>query len=236
MANLTIIEWNAIAGIVLTIITLIGIIASLYFSTKALREVQRDRRQRQCPHLAFDPGGFRFPVKFVKAGPCITGIDPEYAAKVFSNIPTESESVRVKENEGRDGRVKPLWIGRMKNYGLGPALATHVTWIPKEIWIGAEKFFINKEKLSEPLYSAVLNKMPAVPQHLLPANEAGLPRFPVFIEKDYEKKITRTNGILRIEYKDVFGTNMVTEQEFYLFTGYKEEEPWVHVTFSDIIS
>jgi len=71
MPNLTLQEWNAIAQVVLTAITFIGIVVSIFLSVRALREVQADRRQRQRPHIAFEGGGIRLPVEFVKAGRAI---------------------------------------------------------------------------------------------------------------------------------------------------------------------
>jgi len=62
MTNTTSVDYVAIAQIILPIITLIGIIVSMWLSVKALREVQTDRRLRQMPHLAFEPGGWVCPI------------------------------------------------------------------------------------------------------------------------------------------------------------------------------
>jgi hypothetical protein len=236
MAAISLSDWNAIAQLFIAVFTVVGVIASLYFSTKALREIQADRKQKQKPHLAFEYGGYRYPIRFVKAGKKIPGVNPKYVKQVFSNMSENVESVRLDEKKEEDGSIKSIRIGRLKNYGLGPAISTCVTWIPQKVWIGSESFEIDYKKLVEPIYSSSLNNMPSIPSHISPNEEGGLSRLPTFIEKDVEKKLTKVDGLLQIKTKDVFGTTIITEQEFYLFTGYKEESPWVHVTFSDIIS
>jgi len=236
MDKLTLSDWSSIAQLLITIFTVIGVIASLYLSTKALREVQIDRRQRQTPHLAFETGGYRYPIRFVKAGKRIPGINPKTVELLFPNLPEDAESIRLDEKINDDGKIiNPIDIGVLKNYGSGPALSTNATWIPLEVWIGNEEFKLDEKKLSEPVYSTSLNNMPTVPTHILPNEKAGLPRLPTFIEKDIEKKLTKVKGMLRIEATDVFGNLTQFQQEFYLFTNYKEGQPWIHVTFSDLI-
>jgi len=236
MAAILLSDWSAIAQVFIAVFTVVGVIASLYFSTKALREVQADRKQKQKPHLAFGLGGYRYPIRFVKAGKTIPGVDQKYVKQVFSDMSENAESVRLDEKKEEDGSIKSIRIGRLKNYGLGPAISTRVTWIPQKVWVGSESFEIDYKKLIEPIYNPSLNTMPSIPSHISPNEEGGLSRLPTFIEKDVEKKLTKVEGLLQIEAKDVFDTKIITEQKFYLFTGYKEEIPWVHVTFSDIIS
>ena len=74
MTNLTLQEWSAIAQVVLSAIRFVGIVLSIFLSVRTLREVQADRRQRQRPHLAFEGGGIRLLVEFVKAGSAIPGV------------------------------------------------------------------------------------------------------------------------------------------------------------------
>jgi hypothetical protein len=69
MAVITLEKGAYLAQLSLAIITAIGVLVSLYFSTRSLREIVRDRHQRQRPHLAFEPGGFQYPIVFVKDGP-----------------------------------------------------------------------------------------------------------------------------------------------------------------------
>lgn len=223
------------AQILLSIITFVGIITSIWLSIKALREVQTDRKLRQKPYLGFEIGGFEIPVEFKKAGKTIPGIDPDFVKKVFSHIPDDAESIRPKHKENKDGSVELLFYGQLRNYGLGPALTTTVVWTPKEVWLGSEKITLDEEKPLEPQYQEILNCMPSVPSHIMPGNEARLSRLPTFIEKDYMKKITKVEGVLRIECKDVFEAKHSVRQAFYLFTQYGRDHPHVHVTFGDFI-
>jgi hypothetical protein len=226
VSTLSVQDWGAVAQVAATIITLFGVIGSFWLSVKALREVQTDRKLRQRPHLAFEPGGHKIAVKFVQAGKHIPGVNPAYVAKVFPNLPDNAESVRMVQSH----------YGHLKNYGSGPALLTQITWIPKLVWVGSEKFVLDEKKLSEPSYSRVLNEMPSCPGHIAEGAEATLSRLPTFIEKDIERKITRVEGHFLIECEDVFAQTLSVRQKFHLFARYKEEPPHIHVTFSDLIS
>jgi hypothetical protein len=236
MENLILSDYASIAQIVLTIITLIGILVSIYLSTKALREVQKDRRIRQKPYLQFEPGGMRLPIEFLKSGKSILGINPDYAQKVLKDMPDDAESIFIKKKKNSNGEPSLIHYGHLKNYGSGPALSTNVTWIPEEVWIGSEKFQIDSRKLSEPIYSEELNTIPSSPRHIMPGGEASFVRLPTFIAKDFEKKITKVEGNFRISCEDIFGGKHSFIQEFYIFTNYSDkEQPNVHVTFSDFI-
>jgi hypothetical protein len=228
-------EFSMIAQIVLSIISFVGIVTSIWLSIRALREVQTDRKLRQRPYLGFDIGGYEIPIEFQKAGRTIPGIDPEYVKKMFPDIPDDAESVRIRQKTSNHGSFEPTFFGQLRNYGLGPALSATVTWLPEEIWVGSEKTSLGKEKQVEPQYQEVLNCMPSVPSHILPSKEAGLARLPTFIEKDFRKKITRVDGVLRIECKDVFGEKHSVTQAFYLFTYYASDQPHIHVTFGDFV-
>lgn len=235
MNTLTLTDWGSIANVVVAIFTGVGVVASLFFSRKALREVQLDRRQRQSPHVLFERGGFRYPIKYVQAGKRIPGVNPKVVERLFPHLPEEAISVRLDEKKNDDGTIDPRRIGRLKNFGQGPALAVHVTWIPDKVWVGEEAFTLDKAKLEEPIYSKSLNTMPCVPGHIPPNDESGLSRLPTFIEKDTEKKLTRVEGVLLITCHDVFGQTHESKQEFSVFTGYKESSPWFHVTFGDLL-
>lgn len=236
MSDLGLTEYSMWAQILFSIVSLVGIVTSMWLSIKALREVQTDRKLRQRPYLGFEIGGYDIPVEFRKAGKTIPRIDPDFVKKVFSDMPDDAESIRLKQKENKDGSVELLFYGQLRNYGLGPALTTTVTWVPKEIWLGSERFALDEEKSLEPQYQEILNCMPSVPSHVLPGKEARLARLPTFIEKDYKKKITRVEGILRIECKDVFEEKHTVTQTFFLFTYYRSDQPHVHVTFSDFES
>jgi hypothetical protein len=154
---------------------------------------------------------------------------------MLSQIPEDAESIRLNEKQNDDGTINSFRIGRLKNYGLGPGLSTHVVWMPRQVWLGSELFEINAEKLKEPIYSSALNTMPSDNAHILSGEETGLTRLPTFIEKDFEKKISRVEGILIIKTTDVFGMKYSFSQEFTVFTNYSDERPWFHVTFGDLL-
>jgi hypothetical protein len=236
--SLDLTEYSNLSQILLTIITFIGIILSMWLSVKALREVQIDRKLRQKPYLVFETGGFRLPIEFVKAGKRIPGINPSFVEKMFADLPDDAESIRLKVIPNNDGIAEPTFYGKLLNCGLGPALATKTTWIPSKIRIGSEEFAIDEKKLSEPLYDKRLNSMPTIPSFILPNESAELSRIPTFIEKDFEKKITMVDGFLQIECKDLAGEVYSFKQLFYIFVKHKsdgESEPYFHVTFRDPI-
>lgn len=233
MSDLGLTDYGIIAQIVLSIITFVGIVTSIWLSIKALREVQVDRKLRQRPYLGFEIGGHDIPIEFRKAGKTIPGIDPAYVKKVFADMPDDAESVRPRHRENKDGSVELLFYGQLRNYGLGPALTTIVTWVPQEIWHGSEKITVDEKESLEPQYQEILNSMPTVPSHVMPGKDARLSRLPTFIEKDYKKQVTRVEGVLRVECKDVFEERHTVTQTFYLFTYYKPDQPHVHVTFGD---
>lgn len=231
MRGLTLTEWAAVAQVIALVVTTAGLMASMYFSLRALREVQLDRRQRQMPHIAFQARGIRMPIRFVQAGPHIPGVNPGYVQKAFPDLPANAESVRMADRHNDDGSVEPIFLGRLRNYGLGPALETRVTWIAENITIGQETFVIDSTKLQEPRYSRELNTMPTWESHIPPGGESQLTRLPTFIEKDIDHKIVQATGVLLLSCRDVFGTEHQAWQEFYLATGYAETPPYVHVTF-----
>lgn len=229
-------DYVAWAQILVPIIALVGIAVSMWLSVKALREVQMDRRLGQMPHLAFDYGGHRLPIEFEKAGRKVGGIDPKYAEKLFHDQPKDAESIGLKTEpiEG-GGRKVILLYGRLRNYGLGTAFSTEVTWVAKKVRIGSEEFEIDSKKLLERQYSKELNCIPSSPSHILAGEVAQFFRLPAFIEKDSERKISEVEGILVIECEDLFGEKHITNQEFFIFTYYGSESPAIHITFSDLI-
>jgi len=228
-------EYSMIAQIVLSIVSFVGIVTSIWLSVRALREVQTDRKLRQRPYLGFEIGGYDIPIEFQRAGRTIPGIDPDFVKKMFPDIPEDAESIRIRQRRDKQGSPETAFYSQLRNYGLGPALSTTVTWIPEEMWMGAEKTSLNSEKLMEPQYQEVLNCMPSVPSHISPEKEARLARLPTFIEKDFRKKTTRVDGYLKISCKDVFGEKHLVTQTFYLFTYYASDQPHIHVTFGDFV-
>lgn len=224
-----------LAQIVLSIISFVGIVTSIWLSIRALREVQIDRKMRQRPYLGFEIGGYNIPVEFQKAGRTVPGIDPDFVKKMLSNIPENAESIRIRPKKSEHGNLETTFYSQLRNYGLGPALSTTVTWVPEQIWTGSDEKSLGSEELQEPQYQEVLNCMPSVPSHISPDKEARLARLPTFIEKDYRKRIVKVDGFLKIGCKDVFGERHLVSQAFYLFTYYASDQPHVHVTFGDFI-
>jgi hypothetical protein len=224
-------EWSSLAQILTAIVTLVGVLISLYMSIKALREVQRDRYFRQAPHLAFETGGFRMPVEFVKAGKRVPGLAPEFVESIFSELPVDAESVRPQHNIEEDGGMDLFRFGKLINHGMGPAFEASVKWVPKQIKIGSELFDIDSKKRSEPKYSKKLNRTYPLTRNIKPNQQTELCWLPLFIEKDTEKKITESSGILEISCQDVFKKEHIWNQGFYIKTGYHETPAYVHVTF-----
>lgn len=232
MSNTVLTNYATVAQMVLPLITLVGIVISMWLSVKALREVQTDRKLRQKPHLAFDVGGGAYKIEFKKSGKAVLGIDPRYAQEVFKDIPQDAESVSLMTGKGGEIIQK---YGKLKNYGMGPALSTEVFWIPRKVQVGAEVFEITEEKLLEPQYSRELNCIPASPSHIPASETAEFFRLPTFIQKDFEKKIKGVEGILEMRCEDIFGGSHTTYQEFFIFTDYKSDDPNIHITFGDVL-
>ncbi|MCK3682849.1 hypothetical protein [Maribellus sp. YY47] len=226
-------DWVNIAQIATAIITLIGVATSVWLSIKALREVQHDRKLNHKPFLLFDFGAEQIPIEFVKCGKAIPGINPKYVQMAFAHLPDDIESIRVKHYE-KDDKTILIDYGSLRNHGNGPALGVEVVFNPQKVWIGSEKFELNQNKLKEPQYERGLNKLPTYPSHIAKDSTGQLHRIPTFIEKDFEKKISRVDGILEIEYKDIFMNEYVTKQEFRIFTDYSADEKNITFTFSDI--
>lgn len=236
MTNTTGVDYIGIAAIILPVVTLIGIIVSMWLSVKALREVQIDRRIRHMPHLAFELGGEMLAIQFEKTGTNVSGIDRGYAKKVFKDIPENSESISLKTKKLENGREQVISeYGKLRNYGTGPALSTEVTWIAKKVKVGVEDFKITEDKLKEPRYSGQLTCIPASPNSIMPGEIASFFRLPTFIQKDFEKKIKEVEGVIEIKCTDILGGNQSTIQEFRIFTDYESSEPSIVITFGHVI-
>jgi hypothetical protein len=224
---MTIEQWTIleiVGGLATTVFTLVGVIASLFMATKAIREVQIDRRLNKAPYLAFEPGGQRYPIEFNEVE----------NTELIKRIGAEGKSITLAGLKTNNGKITNEYHG-LKNYGLGPAIHTQITWIPQIVWVGTERFRIDEKKLTEEKYRRDLNTIPASPSHLLPEQEATFFRIPAFIQRDYERKMTRVSGYIEIAYLDLFKEKHVTQQKFIIFTGYKDNPPYIHFTFLDII-
>ena len=241
MQKPTLTDWTSIAQIIGTFLTLFGIMISLYYTRRALEEIQKDREINHLPFLYFEPGGYQYPIKFKNIGNRIPGIEPSSANKILSYLPNDKESVLLDMKVDEKGVIeKVITIGNLKNYGVGPAFTIYVKWIPQKIYFGNDGFEVGSKKLEEPIYRDDLNTMPCMQGNLLPNESSGIVRLPLFIEKDYERKISRVDGVFEITCKDIFNKNHKFIQNYYLFTNYNGEEgkqrdkPSVHITFLDI--
>ena len=229
MNTLTLTDWASIAQITMVVVTTVGIFVTLFIAVSTIREVKRDRALRHRPYLVFDQGGHDFPIEFVAAGKSIPGVNPAYVAKMFPNLPVDARSVRL------ISRANDFGVGRLTNYGVGPALLTETIWVPRQVQIGAEKFELDARKLCEPVYSRALNKMPSYKAHVSPGTATCLTRLPTFIEKDIDRKITTVEGFLEITCLDIFHNRITTKQEFWIRTAYAQPRPEVHITFGHLL-
>jgi hypothetical protein len=209
--------WVDIAQIATAILTLIGIYGSMHLSIKAIREVEKDRKYSQRPYLLFDMGGH------------IMGIE------LKKDFKTGKYYAAIKWDELPGGFVSVHFYGKLKNYGTGPAFDIHITWLVNRIWIKDEMFEIDNEKLKQAQYNPKFNTNPVVPKHLVANQETGLHLMPTFIADDFDRKISKAEGVHILTYKDSFGEKYTTRQKFYVFTDYQHPENGFHVTFSDIV-
>lgn len=220
---MTLEQWALVSQIAVAVFTLAGVLVALYVALKSLREIQKDRRLNKAPYLAFEPGGTRYPIEFNE-------ISDELKKK--EDLPNDATSVGLKTDEGK----VTLMYGNLRNYGPGPAIHAEIAWIPEEIWLGAEKFRLDRDKLTEMKYSKEYNTIPASPSHILPNQKSKFFLLPAFINRDFEKKVTKVTGVIEITCLDLFKQQHTTKQRFYLSTGYKAEPAHIHFTFSDIES
>ena len=231
--NLSITDWAAVVQAAGAIFTTVGVPVSIYFSAKALREVQLDRRLRQQPHMQFERGGYTYPIALARSGKRIRGINPKAVETLFPTLADDAVSVDLDFIKNANGSIKPFRVGKLKNFGLGPALHARVIWVPQTVYIHGEPFEIDERKLKEPLYRADLNTLPCIPANVLPGEQGGLSRLPTFVNKDVDQKLSRIDGFLRIVANDVFRQEHETHQEFSIFMEYKGPHPTFHVSFGD---
>jgi hypothetical protein len=203
-----------------------GVIAALWINNRTLKEIQRDRRFRESPFLAFRAGGEDYPIEYVKRGARVGGIEPLAVEEAFPEL-------RVKDAETIDTPIG-VKIGKLVNIGAGPALNISVYWKAEEVTLGTDTFMIDEVKRKEARYSRDFNKVPAVPKLIKAGGNTSLTRIPTFIVVDSGKKISEAAGVLVIECQDIAGNDHITYQEFYLFTEYSESKPYLHVTYRDL--
>ncbi|MDD5185425.1 MAG: hypothetical protein PHS84_09220, partial [Paludibacter sp.] len=134
--------WVSIAQILTALIALVGIGLSFWFSIKTLREVQIERVISQRPFLLFDYGGFKTLIEFIKHED-----NKQYIQAYWPKI-----------NE--NGGIHVPTIGKLKNYGSGPAIDIKLKWIVEEVTIKGERFLIDDSKRKELKYSEKMNINP----------------------------------------------------------------------------
>jgi hypothetical protein len=239
------ITWTTVAY---TLITLLGVGVSIavvlvtlreahedrLIALAALREAQVERRERFTPYLAFEGGGHQFPIKFVRIGLSVPGVDPDYAKNVLAFLPNDGESVDLKPHKDSEGRDQLVEYGHLRNFGLGPALETLVTFVPEEITTDQDTHVLSPDEIKDARYSVELNKVPSLPEHIAAGDTAKLSRIPSFIVKDFEKRLRKVRGYFLINCKDVYGGPHSVKQNFYIRTGYDEATPVFHITFGDL--
>ena len=235
LADWTSQEWAALGQVAAALFTFIGVIVSLSLSIHALRESHADRRLRHRPYVLFEGGGHRRPVRFVKAGRCVPGINPAFANRYFAHLPEDILSVRLAEAGTVDGVVRPITYGTLRNYGVAPALNVSIKWIPKLTRRTPNQGIWEPVDSTDVRYAIQINEMPPVGGHILPGNATALARLPTFIEKDYKKELAEVHGYLVIQYTDVFGRRYTTRQGFIVLTDYTLPDPYFHTTFLDPI-
>jgi len=209
--------WVDLAQIITALVTLSGVALSFWISRKTLHEIQNDRILGQRPFLLFDYGGHRTEIEFTKQND-----DKEYIQAYWPKINDKGEI------------MVPI-IGKLKNLGSGPAIDVRITWVVEEVYIKGEKFNIDDEKRKEKQYSLSWNENPIMTSHLYPNQESGFHIIPYFISSDFEKKIEKASGYLKITYFDTYENKHETYQKFNVFTNYSEQNKWFHTTFSDLI-
>ena len=209
-------KWVDLSQIVTAIVALVGIVLSFWFSRKTLLEVKKDRIISQRPFLLFEYGGNRTTIEFRKH------LDDKEYVQAYWPVINDKGGIHVPT------------IGKLKNFGSGPAIDIKIKWIVEEVYIKGERFNIDENKKKEKKYSESMNTNPIMTSHLYPNQESGFHIIPYFISADFEKTIERASGYIIITYSDTYENKHETYQKFNVFTNY--DEKWFHTTFSDLIT
>jgi hypothetical protein len=202
-------EWAAIAEICIAFLTAVGVVYSILSSAFSIREIRRDRIDRQRPQLLFESMGIRVPL---------------------------AHNAHAIGGKTIGGNLPDVNYGTLVNFGNGPALEVLIRWLPKTVVVAGEKFIIDETKLSEEEYCEESNTMPSNPSYILSGKSSELSRFPFFIYNDDQNKRKEiVEGVLIIKYKDALGNPYLTRQGFYIQTFYKAEIPAIHVSFRNLL-
>jgi hypothetical protein len=119
------------------LITAAGVLVSLYVGISTLREVRRGRQHSIQPYCLFGTGPQKVSVEFSDANG-IPGIDISHAVRLTKDRPPGKNRVDTKH----------LW-GKLRNYGLGPAINTRISLIPYRVFIATDVFVIDDTKRTE---------------------------------------------------------------------------------------
>jgi len=174
------------------LVTAAGILISLYVGVSTLREVRRGRQLSIQPFCLFATGAQKIAVELSDANG-IPGIDLAMASQLTKNKPAGENRVDVKNH----------W-GRLRNYGLGPALNTRISVMSYRVFIDDQVFTIDDTKRKDFPYNERLNSIPASPSHLAVGQEAEFRRLPTPIVVDYKRRISRLDCVVKIIYEDVY--------------------------------
>ncbi|MEU3455520.1 hypothetical protein ABZ671_18260 [Micromonospora sp. NPDC006766] len=190
----------------------------------AREELHTDRRLRFHPIVVFDQGPVTVPVKKRRFGRRIAGINPKAVEEAF---PPQTAGLEVMDS------TRPY--GSIRNIGAGPALDVRVWWVAERLHFGDDVFMVDSAKLIEPKFSEGFNDLPAVPSIFGTDDSAEMTRIPTFLIADFDQKITRVEGVLRITYSDIFGNHLETRQLVRMFVERDGGEPDLLVTFADLL-
>jgi hypothetical protein len=136
----------------------------------------------------------------------IPGINIAIASRLTKDRPSGQNRVDVK-----------IHWGRLRNYGLGPALNTKISILPYRLFIGSEVFIIDEIKRNEFPYSESFNLLPASPSHLAVGQEGEFRRLPTPIVVDYKRRLSRLDCVVKIEYEDVYANQYAKFQGLRVF-------------------
>jgi hypothetical protein len=145
----------------------------------------------------------------------------------------------IKDRPPGKNRVdtKHLW-GKLRNYGLGPAINTRISLIPYRVFIGKDVFVIDDTKRTEFPYQELYNSFQATPSHLAVGGEGQFGRLPTPIVVDYKRRITRLDCVIKIEYEDLYANKFSKFEGLRVFAKDLEDpsNPAVLLTFLEEMS
>jgi hypothetical protein len=208
------------------LITAAGVLVSLYVGISTLREVRRGRQHSIQPYCLFSTGTQQISVEFSDAGG-IPGVDIGPAVRLTKDRPPGKNRADTKH----------LW-GKLRNYGLGPAINTRISLIPYRVFVGKDVFVIDDAQRTGFPYSEIYNSFGVTPSHLAVGGEGLFMRLPTPIVVDYKRRITRLDCVVKIEYEDLYASKYTKFQGLRVFAQRLEDpsDPVVILTFLEEMS